>query len=91
MPPCPGMISAKSLTLIALLNPEAKNPPKGATKLAKREKTSEWIWKSETPPMFCGLGRKTLGISQVTFWKGIMVKVSCGQTIYSNLLKMMLN
>eukprot|EP00330_Aristerostoma_sp_ATCC50986_P004973 CAMPEP_0114602248 /NCGR_PEP_ID=MMETSP0125-20121206/24853_1 /TAXON_ID=485358 ORGANISM="Aristerostoma sp., Strain ATCC 50986" /NCGR_SAMPLE_ID=MMETSP0125 /ASSEMBLY_ACC=CAM_ASM_000245 /LENGTH=70 /DNA_ID=CAMNT_0001812259 /DNA_START=243 /DNA_END=456 /DNA_ORIENTATION=- len=29
----------------ALLNPEAKKPPNGATKLAKREKMMLWNWK----------------------------------------------
>jgi hypothetical protein len=43
------MISAKSLTLIALLKPEAKNPPKGAMTLAKIERTNECIWNSVSP------------------------------------------
>jgi hypothetical protein len=38
-PPCPGIVSAKSFILIALFKPLAKNPPKGAIKLAKREMT----------------------------------------------------
>jgi hypothetical protein len=43
MPPCPGMVSAKSLILRALLNPEAKKPPKGAMKLANRLNVMQWI------------------------------------------------
>jgi hypothetical protein len=39
------MISEKSLTLIALLKPEAKNPPKGAITLAKKDNIREWSWK----------------------------------------------
>jgi hypothetical protein len=35
-PPWPGIVSAKSLILNALFNPLARNPPNGATRLAKR-------------------------------------------------------
>ena len=31
-PPCPGMLSAKSFILRDRLSPDAKKPPKGATK-----------------------------------------------------------
>lgn len=43
-PPCPGMVSAKSLILNALFNPLAKNPPNGATKEAKRLIIVAWIY-----------------------------------------------
>lgn len=45
MPPCPGMLSPKSLMPNARLKPEAKNPPKGATSEAKMARTMEWSWK----------------------------------------------
>ena len=41
------MISAKSFTFIALLKPEAKNPPKGAITDAKRERIKECNWKGD--------------------------------------------
>mmetsp|Transcript_160 Transcript_160/g.614 ORF Transcript_160/g.614 Transcript_160/m.614 type:complete len:115 (-) Transcript_160:891-1235(-) len=41
IPPCPGMVAAKSLILNARLNPEAKKPPNGATALAKVPSASE--------------------------------------------------
>lgn len=44
IPPCPGIECPKSLMLKALLNPEAKNPPKGATREAKVAITKAWIW-----------------------------------------------
>lgn len=47
MPPCPGIIYPKSLTYNALLNPEAKKPPKGPIKDANRLKIRECFWKSE--------------------------------------------
>ena len=37
MPPCPGMMSPKSLILKARLKPEAKNPPKGPMMEANRD------------------------------------------------------
>jgi len=39
MPPCPGILSPKSLILKALLRPLAKNPPKGAIREANVAKT----------------------------------------------------
>ena len=33
--------------MIALLTPEAKNPPKGAIKLANKARTTIWIIRSE--------------------------------------------
>lgn len=47
-PPCPGMVSPKSLILMARLNPDAKNPPKGAIKLTNRLMIMAWTWNSET-------------------------------------------
>jgi len=41
MPPCPGIIFAKSFTFNALLKPDAKNPPKGAIKLANSDNVNE--------------------------------------------------
>ena len=38
IPPCPGMLCPKSLMSNARLNPEAKKPPKGATREAKQAK-----------------------------------------------------
>lgn len=43
IPPCPGIACPKSLTESALLNPDAKNPPKGAIRDAKRLKTRECL------------------------------------------------
>jgi len=40
-------IANYTLTLIALLTPEAKNPPKGAIKLANKARTTIWIIRSE--------------------------------------------
>ena len=37
-PPCPGIKLAKSLILIDLFNPEAKNPPNGPIMLANNER-----------------------------------------------------
>lgn len=45
MPPCPGILSPKSLTLKARLKPEAKKPPNGATSEAKMAITMAWNWK----------------------------------------------
>ena len=42
MPPCPGMLSPKSLILKARLKPEAKKPPNGATSEAKHAINSRW-------------------------------------------------
>jgi len=42
IPPWPGIISPKSLILNALLNPEAKNPPKGPMIEAKRDMKRAW-------------------------------------------------
>ena len=42
MPPCPGMLSPKSLMLKARLNPEAKKPPNGATSEAKHAINKRW-------------------------------------------------
>ncbi len=39
MPPWPGIESAKSFILKALLKPEAKNPPNGATREANAANT----------------------------------------------------
>ena len=44
IPPCPGIEVPKSLILNALLNPEAKNPPKGAHTLENTAMTREWNW-----------------------------------------------
>ena len=44
MPPCPGILCPKSLMSNARLNPEAKNPPKGATNDAKQERKKRWKW-----------------------------------------------
>ena len=41
IPPCPGIIFAKSFIFKARLNPEAKNPPKGEIKLANKLNTRE--------------------------------------------------
>lgn len=45
IPPWPGIECPKSLMLNALLKPDAKNPPKGATRDAKVAMTRQWIWK----------------------------------------------
>src|SRR6266702_1324955 len=42
MPPCPGMLSPKSLMLKARLKPEAKKPPNGATSEAKHAINKRW-------------------------------------------------
>ena len=42
IPPCPGMMSPKSLILKALLKPEAKKPPKGPMMEAKRDIQKVW-------------------------------------------------
>ena len=42
MPPCPGMLSPKSLILKARLKPEAKKPPNGATNEAKQAINKRW-------------------------------------------------
>ena len=42
IPPCPGMMSPKSLILNALLKPEAKKPPKGPMMEAKRDIQKAW-------------------------------------------------
>ena len=47
MPPWPGMMSPKSLILNALLNPEAKKPPKGPMMEAKRERKKVWTKKGK--------------------------------------------
>mmetsp|Transcript_6415 Transcript_6415/g.16369 ORF Transcript_6415/g.16369 Transcript_6415/m.16369 type:complete len:215 (-) Transcript_6415:1141-1785(-) len=47
MPPCPGMVSLKSLILNARLNPLAKKPPKGAMRLAKDASTMACTWNHE--------------------------------------------
>lgn len=39
-PPCPGILSAKSLIFSPLLRPEAKKPPNGAMTAAKRAITA---------------------------------------------------
>jgi hypothetical protein len=44
MPPCPGILSPKSLILKARLRPLAKNPPKGAMREAKVARTKMWNW-----------------------------------------------
>ena len=44
IPPCPGIDAPKSFILNALLNPDAKNPPKGAHMLENKAIISEWIW-----------------------------------------------
>ena len=44
MPPCPGMLWPKSLILNARLKPEAKNPPNGATREAKKANSRRWSW-----------------------------------------------
>lgn len=44
IPPCPGILSPKSLMLKALLKPEAKNPPNGAASEAKDAMTRRWKW-----------------------------------------------
>lgn len=45
IPPCPGMVFAKSLILKALLNPLAKKPPNGPIKDANVERAMLCIWK----------------------------------------------
>lgn len=45
MPPWPGIEAPKSLMLKARLKPEAKKPPKGATREAKMAMTMQWSWK----------------------------------------------
>jgi hypothetical protein len=35
-----------TLTFIALLNPEAKKPPKGETRLVNKARTNAWAWNS---------------------------------------------
>ena len=47
IPPCPGMMSPKSLILNALLKPEAKKPPKGPMMEAKRERKKVWTKKGK--------------------------------------------
>lgn len=47
MPPCPGIVSPKSLMRKARLTPDAKKPPKGAIREAKLAITSEWICAGE--------------------------------------------
>ena len=42
-PPWPGMLSEKSFILRPLFKPEAKKPPKGAMRAAKRAMTPAWI------------------------------------------------
>jgi len=44
IPPCPGIVVPKSLILNALLNPDAKNPPKGAMMLENNAINHEWSW-----------------------------------------------
>ena len=44
MPPCPGILCPKSLMLKARLNPDAKNPPNGATNDANVAMTRRWKW-----------------------------------------------
>ena len=39
-PPCPGMLSEKSLIFNPLLSPDAKNPPNGAIRAANKEITA---------------------------------------------------
>ena len=43
-PPCPGMLSEKSLILKPLFRPEAKNAPNGAITAANRAIKAAWIW-----------------------------------------------
>ena len=45
MPPWPGMLCPKSLMSKARLKPDAKKPPKGATRDAKVAITRAWNWK----------------------------------------------
>ena len=47
IPPCPGIVSPKSLMRKALLTPDAKKPPKGAIREAKLAITREWIYAGE--------------------------------------------
>jgi hypothetical protein len=42
IPPCPGILSPKSLMLKARLKPEAKKPPNGATNDAKHAINKRW-------------------------------------------------
>lgn len=44
IPPCPGIVLAKSLILKALLNPLAKKPPNGPIREAKVDSAILWIW-----------------------------------------------
>ena len=44
MPPWPGMLWPKSLISKARLKPEAKKPPKGATRDAKHARTRMCSW-----------------------------------------------
>jgi len=44
IPPCPGILCPKSLMLNARLNPDAKNPPKGATSEAKQARNRRCNW-----------------------------------------------
>lgn len=71
-----------TLILSARLKPEAKNPPNGAMRLAKRLKTMAWIWKEEndTSPsgVVCVRTWKTDGISQRTCSKGLITSSYCG-------------
>lgn len=43
-PPWPGIVSAKSFTLKALLKPLARNPPKGAMIEQNKEIATAWNW-----------------------------------------------
>ena len=42
MPPCPGIECPKSLTFKERFSPEAKKPPKGATREAKAARATAW-------------------------------------------------
>mmetsp|Transcript_6036 Transcript_6036/g.24465 ORF Transcript_6036/g.24465 Transcript_6036/m.24465 type:complete len:283 (-) Transcript_6036:568-1416(-) len=47
IPPCPGMVSLKSLILNARLNPLAKKPPNGAITDANAASTTECFWNGD--------------------------------------------
>ena len=73
----------------ALLNPEAKKPPNGATKLANIEKTIECNWNLVTsnvdpnsncrhPGVSISYGIKYSGISHSSYLNGVSTKLSAG-------------
>lgn len=89
-PPWPGIVSAKSLIFRPLFNPEAKNPPNGAIRLAMKLRIIQWMMNSEqvTEPM-TGLSKgmviflsvKVCIISHLIGWNGVITSWSWGHSM----------